>query len=382
MFDNLSANDTTAINQLYDDYAAETGVIFISAVGNIVDTNHSIKVPASDYNVIAVGDSDGGSSYGPTSDGRSKPDIVAPGGATSFSTPYVSGVASVMVQAGAGGAGGTGTKTSSVDFRTIKALLLNGTTKPAGWTHTSTQPLDPTYGAGTVNAYNSYQNLAAGQKSPLLVNASTAPAYGTTTTSAGWDLNTLTTGTSTDAVAHYLLNVPVDSVFTGTLDWNRAAGTVSSNSLEITGINDFHLLLYDVITGALIESISDIDNVQYLYDTDLAAGVYDLEVVKLAANEVSATDTYGLAFSAEPIDGSSLAGNVQGGAAVPEGAPGTVPEPGSLVLMGAGVVLWGMRTELRKNRGLLFRDGKRCGVGKVPTSPEPTGVRGWGSGMF
>ena len=202
-----------------------------------------------------------------------------------------------------------------------------------------------------MNAYNSYQNLAAGKKSPLIVNTSTAPAYGTTTTSAGWDLNTLTTATSSDAVAHYLLNVPVDSVFSGTLDWNRPAGTVTSTSIQITGINDFHLLLYDVITGALIESISDIDNVQYLYNADLAAGIYDLEVIKLAANAVSGTDTYGLAFNAQPIDGSTLAGNVQGGAALPEGAPETVPEPGSVMLFGGALALGGILSGKRRHYG-------------------------------
>ena len=78
---------------------------------------------------------------GPTDDGRSKPDITAPGGFTSYSTPYVSGCAAILMQAAARGDGGSGTQTSAGDIRTVKALLLNGATKPTGWSHTSTQPL-------------------------------------------------------------------------------------------------------------------------------------------------------------------------------------------------------------------------------------------------
>ena len=73
---------------------------------------------------------------GPTSDGRSKPDIVSPGsGATSFSTPFVSGSAAVLMQAALRGDGGADTNSAN-DNRTIKALLLNGAVKPADWTNT------------------------------------------------------------------------------------------------------------------------------------------------------------------------------------------------------------------------------------------------------
>ena len=47
---------------------------------------------------------------GPTLDnGRSKPDIVAPGTVISLTAPYVTGAAAVLVQAGARGDGGTNT---------------------------------------------------------------------------------------------------------------------------------------------------------------------------------------------------------------------------------------------------------------------------------
>jgi hypothetical protein len=336
IFTGLSSDDVGAVNQLYDDYVASTNTVVVTAAGN----GDGIQVPATAYNVIAVGDSDGATSVGPTSDGRSKPDISAPGGETSFSTPYVTGIAAIMIQAGAAGVGGTSsaTETAATNHLMIKALLMNGATKPAGWTNSSTAPLDPTYGSGIVNAYNSYENLAAGRKLPTMVNGTALPVWGSSSTSAGWDLNTLTTTRSTNAVAHYLLDVPGESVFTSTLTWDRPAGTITDSSIQSTTINQFDLLLYNVVNGALMESISSVDNVQYLYTADLPAGFYDLEVVKEGADAESGTDTYALAFNAQLLNPTS--GLVYGGAAENDVPATNAPEPASFMLLAsAGMLL-------------------------------------------
>ena len=101
---------------------------------------------------------------GPTSDGRSKPDLTAPGSETSYSTAEVSGAAAILLQAASRGDGGAGTATSASDIRTLKALLLNGATKPTGWTHTDTAPLNPQYGAGVVNVDQSWLELKSGNQ--------------------------------------------------------------------------------------------------------------------------------------------------------------------------------------------------------------------------
>ena len=119
IFTNLNTDDTNAINQLYDDYVVNNNVVIATAVGN----SGGIQVPATAYNVIAVGDSDGGTSVGPTSDGRSKPDIAAPGGETSFSTPYVTGIAAILIQAAATGAGGT---SPAVEAAAGNQLMVKG----------------------------------------------------------------------------------------------------------------------------------------------------------------------------------------------------------------------------------------------------------------
>ncbi|MEA3500986.1 MAG: S8 family serine peptidase [Candidatus Marinimicrobia bacterium] len=109
---------TTAIAQICN-WAANRGTIIVTAMGNEAnaysDINQSIWSPADAFGVVAVGATDFSgevasfSSRGPTSDGRIKPDISAPGtnithaslqggvstgSGTSYSTPLIaSGVA-------------------------------------------------------------------------------------------------------------------------------------------------------------------------------------------------------------------------------------------------------------------------------------------------
>ena len=134
--------------------------LFVSAVNN----QYSVSPPGTSYNCIGVGAYGGSSSVGPTLDnGRAKPDIVAPASETSYSTPLVAGAAAVLMQSGLRGDGGSDTN-SAADIRTVKALLLNGAVKPSDWTNTAPSPLDFHYGAGVLNVFNSYEQLAGGKQ--------------------------------------------------------------------------------------------------------------------------------------------------------------------------------------------------------------------------
>jgi len=66
------------------------------------------------------------------------------------------------MQAALRGDGGSNTN-AAFDMRTIKALLLNGAVKPLGWTNSNSSPLDARYGAGVVNVFNAYEQLAGGK---------------------------------------------------------------------------------------------------------------------------------------------------------------------------------------------------------------------------
>jgi hypothetical protein len=294
----VSVSDQQTIDSKYDNYAARYNTLFVSAVNN----GGSVSPPGTSYNCIGVGDSDGNSSIGPTLDnGRAKPDIVAPGGETSFSTPYVAGAAAVLMQAGLRGDGGSDTN-SAADMRTVKALLLNGAVKPVGWTNISPSPLDAHYGAGVLNVFNSYEQLAGGKQGyiasvSVITNSPHPPtgATGTVGALSGWDFNTNTTSATTDTVKHYYFNATNglnNAVFTATatLVWNRHNNKSSINNLD--------LFLYDAISSNLIAcSTSLVDNVEHLWLPQLPQSRYDLQVLKHGGASVTTNETYALAWT-------------------------------------------------------------------------------------
>lgn len=290
------------IDSNYDNYAAQFKTLFVSGAGN----GGQVCAPATCYNGIGVGAYGQGaaSSTGPTVDnGRAKPDIVAPGtpvNFTSFSTPFVAGAAAVLIQAALRGDGGADTN-SAANIRTVKALILNGAIKPADWTNNAPSPLDARYGAGVLNLFNSYKQLAGGKRG---YNFSTNVPNGTahppvTLTNAisvlsGWDFNTNTSSTVADGVNHYFFNVTNgvnNAAFTATttLVWNR--------QMNQPGINNLNLFLYNCANSNLVAcSTSLVDNVEHIYVPRLPPGRYDLQVLKTGGVTTSASEAYALAF--------------------------------------------------------------------------------------
>lgn len=291
----LSTAEEQTVNSNYDDYATQYGVLFVSGAGN----SGQVFPAASCYNGIGVGVFGGGSSFGPTTDGRSKPDITSPGsGLTSFSTPFVSGSAAVLIQAALRGDGGANT-TAANDNRTIKALILNGAVKPADWTNGVTTPLDARYGAGILNVFNSWNQLKGGKRAFIESTSVTSgnphpPGAnpGNEPVSTGWDLNSLANADSShDQINHYYFNLPGSNslTLTATLTWLKPHGSSS--------INDLNLFLYNTANGNLIlSSTSTVDNVEHLFTSSLPPGRYDLQVQKNPHGEVSSSETYALAF--------------------------------------------------------------------------------------
>jgi hypothetical protein len=296
----LSTGEEQMLDSIYDNYALQYGVLFVSGAGN----GGPVYPAATCYNGIGVGVYPGSSSFGPTSDGRSKPDLVAPGsGVTSFSTPYVSGAAAVLLQAGIRGDGGSNTNAAS-DNRTVKALLLNGAIKTADWTNGPTRPLDARYGAGVLNVFNSWNQLRGGKRafieSTSVASGSPHPPGGNANNEpvlSGWDFNSLTNADSShDRINHYYFNLPGSNAFTATatLAWLRPN---SSFPDQLTGANDLNLFLYNTANGALIlSSTSAVDNIEHLYVSSLPPGRYDLQVQKNPGGQVSPGETYALAF--------------------------------------------------------------------------------------
>ena len=295
-FGSLSVSDQQSVDSAYDDYAEIYATLFVSAACNYA-INPQVCAPGTAYNCISVGAYGGDSSIGPTIDnGRCKPDLTAPAGETSFSTPQVAGAAAVLMQAALRGDGGSDTN-SAFDMRTIKALLLNGAVKPAGWTNSNSSPLDTRYGAGVLNIFNSYKQLAGGKQifcAPNLVSIGSAhlPVTGTNSVAAnsGWDFENIDSTATNAVVNHYFFNA-TNGFATATLVWNR--------QFNQTNINDLDLFLYNCANSNLVAcSTSRVDNVEHFFVPKLSAGRYDLQVLKNGGtNVVSDSETYALAWA-------------------------------------------------------------------------------------
>jgi len=294
--------DELVANTNYDDYAAQYGTIFVSGIAG-ANNVEPICAPGTCYNGIGVGAYGVFYLPGPTTDGRCKPDITAPDqaqvpGAVSYATAYVSGSAAILIQAANRGDGGANTNAAD-DLRTVKALLLNGAIKPGGWTNGEATPLDARYGAGLVNIFNSWKQLKGGKNAFIESTTSSSggahppgPNTNNEPTLAGWDYNSISTTPTQDRVNHYYFNLSGGYVFalTATLVWNKQDGAAN--------INNLNLFLYNTANSNLVMcSTSMVDNVEHVYLPALAAGRYDLQVLKKgSANQISTAETYALAF--------------------------------------------------------------------------------------
>ena len=265
------ANYQAAFDDAYDNYSEQYNTLFVSGVGD----GGGVYPPSTCYNGIGVGAYGGATSIGPTPDnGRAKPDLTAPGDATSYTSPLVAGAAAILLEAGLRGDGG-GDTNSATDARTIKALLLNGAVKPADWANPTPSPLDPRFGTGILNVFNSYRQLAGGRhaftaSSSVPTGGAHPPVAATADVGSlnGWDLNTSLSTPSEDGINHYCFEL-TDSyagfTATVTLTWNRQFGQ--------TSINDLDLFLYNADSGSLVaSSVSLVDNVEHLHLNGLPPG--------------------------------------------------------------------------------------------------------------
>jgi len=338
IYPGVTSSTSAYLDQIWDNYAAEYNTLFVTAIGDGQTTSTTtpsyVNAPADMYNGIAVGAFTGiggtpSTWVGPTWDGRSAPDLIAPGSYTSYTAPLVSGSAALLIQAGNADVGGNATAAAATDIRTVKALLLNGATKIQGWTNSytansgtytynattanATTPLDPRYGSGMVNVYNSYETLAGGEHSYSATTSSAissftsntaAPAASFTgtaiTATSGWNLASITATSKSNAVENYDFNLPGTSVnswdLTATLTWNK--------DYQANGINHLMLFLLNSSGQEVASSTSMLDNLQQinvnsaLGMTTLAPGQYDLAVEMLGgSNLISSSETYALAWN-------------------------------------------------------------------------------------
>lgn len=257
---------------------------------------------ANSYHSISVGLRNGEHSRGgSTADGtgRMKPDLVVNEGATSYASPAVASVAAMLRQAIKAG------YAAADNPQTIKAIMLAGASKSQlpGWRRADTAaPYDSIYGAGELNVLNSHHILVGGQQ-PASDAAEVA--------SAGWDYSTA----QSNSVKRYFFSVPAGSygnTFSAALTWHRTV-THSPGSYA-SSLPNLNLRLYassNLVAGVILDqSLSTLDNVEHLFQRNLPAGQYLLEVS-------SDTDAiaYGLAWQVQRGAGPTVTVRMDSGAA-------------------------------------------------------------------
>ncbi len=269
------------------DYAIERDG-FVAVVS--LDNGAESDVPdllAHAYNAIVVGRADGRHSQGTTryeGIGRTRPDLVGPLPATSLNVPLVGGAASLLLEL----ANRNPALHDAEHPAVIKAMLMAGTTRDnlEGWSTTPKRPLDPTYGAGLLNLFNSVQILSFGQQSEDWLQP------------LGWDLGSLEDDTHTyDFVIPErgkLLDVTV------VLHWQRSILDVDPGPdfIPEPELADLDLSLVRVGSDHRTElaiSQSSVDNVEMIHLPVLDPGAYELRVTARGAT------TYGLAWHSQPL---------------------------------------------------------------------------------
>jgi hypothetical protein len=300
------------------------------------------STPNDAFNVITVGSSTVGatagalavwstfSAVGPTADGRSKPDVLAPGNSsvpgdnidscnnnwedfctgpqasvgrvctthdacdavpgdgvcgnnftnfqdrrgTSMAAPHVSGLASVLWDFG-------DRNSILTDTPYIKAAIINNCTRLAGWTRPSNvQPLDPAQGAGEIDALRTFQSYADDLRIWQQRVAGTAPE------DSHWYWMDV------DGAADVVVTLVFERHVTGSCAappanaGNACNGDADCDSSPGDGIcsvaapilNDLDLWLYDP-TGSQVDfSASDSDSVEHIVYAPGSSGRYCLEV--------------------------------------------------------------------------------------------------------
>jgi hypothetical protein len=319
----------------------------VRSAGNSGPGAGTLARPADCFNCITVGATgpDGVhdrvadfSSRGPTSDGRSKPDLIAPGVAigtttgtgpgpgvntfadvngTSFSAPHVAGAAALLVQHAR-------VQGFSDDHKVIKSVLLNSAMKDGGekpgefqvvdgagdlWLPTSpgTNPLDNHLGAGQLNlqaAFRQFQDPEAhAGMGANVVHISPI----------GWDIEQVDVGETVDFVITEKL--AKGSKLTATLVWDRhvtrtactAPGCASFDDTFIAEVlSNLDMVLIDSLgtelfltdaLGRASYSQSRVDSVEHIYFTLPKTDLYTVRI----SNVSGQMETFAFALWAQPV---------------------------------------------------------------------------------
>ena len=287
------------------------------------------------YNSIAVGRIDGQHSAGNTPStvdgpGRMKPELVAPGQFTSFSTPVVSAAAALLYETAA--TAPYSQNPNRARGVAIKAALLAGAGHGAAWSNNAptsgasrgitARPLDPVFGCGTVNIDRAHRIITADEAQPLPTaeDAALAPPA---VRNALWDFDFLQASAGVQQF-HYRLDLPATADVSIVATWTRNMATSALGAGASPAVADVTLRLQRIDGESVVPlsgddglgwfesgnvvSSSAVDNVEHVFVRGLAAGSYVVSVVR----EPTASAATSLLAVAGIVDPRSVFGDLTG----------------------------------------------------------------------
>jgi hypothetical protein len=299
-----AANDNQALRRL-DFQANRDGMLHATGLNNNAGST-LLPLLSCSYNGIAVGRTDGQHSWGLTptgtdGPGRMKPDIVAPGAATSWATPVVAAAAALLHQVASEPP--LSANANALDPTVWKATLMAGAFHQEGWSNAPTasgdsrgeavRPLDPVYGAGVVNVDRAHRILTGGEQ-----DGSLAVPEQATLRPAGWDLAQI--GPGTDVHWRLSLREPAPELSI-VATWRRLPSTnftlapsAPTIRLRLFRVEGTTLVPLTGDQGAAyyasgnVASTSAPDNVQHIYVRGLVAGEYVIQASRLGSSGLPA----------------------------------------------------------------------------------------------
>ncbi|HWL92065.1 MAG TPA: S8 family serine peptidase [Phycisphaerae bacterium] len=348
---NLSLNrfaaggDYTSLEGIIDWAAYNRGISAAVCAGNISQAEGGatgVRSPAYSYNAMSVAHTTFDysrvhfdASMGPTVDLRSKPDIAAPGtnilslknnweGASadfgfrsgcSMATPQVAGMMTQTLEyANTRGAAsliyGSPLVVKSAIMTSALPVLnkLGNPWEPGamslnGGVQQVTRPLDTNSGAGQIDGERLSRIYLSGRHTP-----------GNAVPIAGLDRGNIT-GTGTSSLVTYAFERPlaVGEILSATLTWfrhvtrtdNSPFGQIDASDAFLAGDGGAHLNLDNLDlrlvrlgpgAGTVVESVSNVDNVEHIKFSITEPGDYALQVVRLPVADTGNGEQYGLTW--------------------------------------------------------------------------------------
>ena len=299
-----TANDNNAVRRA--DWAANTfRTLWILGTNNGV-SNANQPLMSGMYHGISVGLVNGNHASDDTASnldgpGRMRPQLVAPGDATSWAAPLVGACGALLVETAAVEPDLASNSASTQPY-VLKSVLLAGAVRNETWTNNpqgsgaqrgaTSRPLDEVFGAGVLNIDRSHRILTG-----LESDGSAEVPATDTVVGPCWDFELFTSG---EIHWHrFSLDEPAEEVGIA-LTWHR---TVSSNFSTSTVANlDLELFALDrkgnptslvgagtaVFGSGNVLGDSVVDNVELLHLRDLAAGDYAVRIMRVDDEAVSA----------------------------------------------------------------------------------------------